>query len=410
MEQKTPAEIILIGGASVLINYGFRQKTYDIDAIIRASSSMKEAINKVGDKLNLPNGWINSDFTRTTSYSPKLVEHSKYYKTFSNVLQIRTVSAEYLVAMKLMSGRVYKNDLSDVAGIVSEQRKMGEPITIEKVKIAAEELYGDFENLPIDSKIFIQNLLNEKCIEKIYDELKETENENAEILLEHNNQTAEILNENNLAEVLNKARSQRNVTAFIMMCGLPGSGKTKMAKKLCIDYMQKGYELKDAKTLFPVQNIIDKYGVVLSKEDLLRKDIQKYDCSNSVAYISANDIRKELEDNHIYPDHDTIFKLAEIRIKIGLSQGAIVVFDASNIEKDVRKHYVDLAKEQNVKDIKLYVTNSVDNQANVPVQFFEELKNRLKNNQPSYDEGWSYIEEFHNEQIRELQSIEDWEL
>ena len=30
------AEIILIGGASVLINYGFREMTYDMDAIINA--------------------------------------------------------------------------------------------------------------------------------------------------------------------------------------------------------------------------------------------------------------------------------------------------------------------------------------------------------------------------------------
>lgn len=36
---KMPAEIILIGGASVLVNYGFREMTYDVDAIIWASSS-----------------------------------------------------------------------------------------------------------------------------------------------------------------------------------------------------------------------------------------------------------------------------------------------------------------------------------------------------------------------------------
>jgi hypothetical protein len=35
---KTPAELILIGGAAVLANYGFREMTYDIDAIIQASS------------------------------------------------------------------------------------------------------------------------------------------------------------------------------------------------------------------------------------------------------------------------------------------------------------------------------------------------------------------------------------
>ena len=106
---KMPAEIILIGGASVLINYGFREMTYDMDAIIQASSSMKDAINSVGDRMGLPNGWLNTDFMKTTSYTPKLIQYSKYYKTFSNVLRIRTVSAEYLVVMKLMAGRLSAN-------------------------------------------------------------------------------------------------------------------------------------------------------------------------------------------------------------------------------------------------------------------------------------------------------------
>lgn len=61
-----PADIILIGGASVVINYGFREMTYDMDAVINAASSMKDAINHVGDKFNLPNGWLNTDFMKTT--------------------------------------------------------------------------------------------------------------------------------------------------------------------------------------------------------------------------------------------------------------------------------------------------------------------------------------------------------
>ena len=64
-------------------------------------------------------GWINTDFMKTTSYTPNLVQYSRYYKTFSNILQIRTISAEYLVAMKLMSYREYKNDKSDIVGVLS---------------------------------------------------------------------------------------------------------------------------------------------------------------------------------------------------------------------------------------------------------------------------------------------------
>lgn len=67
---KMPAEIILVGGAAILANYGFREMTYDIDAVITASSAMKEAVNAVGDKFLLPNCWLNADFKNSNSYSP----------------------------------------------------------------------------------------------------------------------------------------------------------------------------------------------------------------------------------------------------------------------------------------------------------------------------------------------------
>ena len=119
-----PAELILVGSAAVLSNYGFREMTADVDAVIHAASSMKDAINHVGDRFHLPNGWLNSDFMRTVSYSPKLNEFSVYYKTFYRILTVRTVSAEYLIAMKLCSGRKYKNDFSDVIGILAEHKIM----------------------------------------------------------------------------------------------------------------------------------------------------------------------------------------------------------------------------------------------------------------------------------------------
>ncbi len=74
-----PAEIILIGGASVVINYGFREMTYDVDAIINAASTMKDAISAVEDRFGLPNGWLlNTDFMMTSSYTPKITQFSTY--------------------------------------------------------------------------------------------------------------------------------------------------------------------------------------------------------------------------------------------------------------------------------------------------------------------------------------------
>lgn len=99
----------------------------------KASSVMKEAINAVGDRLELPNGWLNTDFKNTSSFSPKLIQYSKHYRTYSGVLNIRTINAEYLIAMKLMSGRRYKKDLSDIVGILNEQKRIEKPLIIIKL-------------------------------------------------------------------------------------------------------------------------------------------------------------------------------------------------------------------------------------------------------------------------------------
>lgn len=206
---KMPAEIILIGGASVLINYGFREMTYDMDAIIQASSSMKDAINSVGDRMGLPNGWLNTDFMKTTSYTPKLIQYSKYYKTFSNVLRIRTVSAEYLVVMKLMAGRQYKNDLSDVVGILLEQEKLQQQICLEDIKKAAEKLYGGYDKLSEESRTFIETVYQNPDLTQLYEKVREDEKTNKDILIEFEDNYPDVLNGDNLTDILKAARAKK---------------------------------------------------------------------------------------------------------------------------------------------------------------------------------------------------------
>lgn len=177
------AEIILVGGAAVLANYDFRDMTTDVDALIQATSSMKDAINMVGDKYNLPNGWLNADFTRTASFSMKLVQHSQYYRTFSNVLQVRTVNAEYLVAMKLMSGRQYKHDLSDVIGILAEHLEKGTPLTLADIERAVTEFYGAWERLPTTSQSFIRSAMEHPNLRQVYGQINRSEQEAKSILV-----------------------------------------------------------------------------------------------------------------------------------------------------------------------------------------------------------------------------------
>lgn len=197
-----PAEIILVGGASILANYGFREMTYDIDAVIQAASTMKEAINRVGDAMDLPNGWLNSDFKKTKSYSPKLAAYSVYYKTFANILTVRTISAEYLVAMKLMSGRQYKHDVSDIAGILKEQKEMGKELTFARIDEAVHALYGGWNNLPSNAKSLILSLLDSKNLEMIYAVYKEEERENRSLLIDFEEDYPEVASEDNIEDIL----------------------------------------------------------------------------------------------------------------------------------------------------------------------------------------------------------------
>lgn len=204
--RKMRAEIIIIGGGAVLAEYGFRELTYDIDCIIEASSSMKDAINKVGDELNLENGWLNSDFTMTNSYSPKLSEYSKFYKTFGYVLDVRVITREYLVAMKLMSFREYKHDISDIIGILAEEQKNGTPITFEEIKKAVVDLYGSWEKVSDKARSIVTEIITKENFSDLYQDTITEEADNFDYLKGIEEKHTNALNSENVSDILERRK------------------------------------------------------------------------------------------------------------------------------------------------------------------------------------------------------------
>ena len=204
-----PAELVLIGGASVLINYGFREMTTDIDAIIQSASTMKEAIDHVADKFSLPRGWLNDDFKRTDSYSTKLIQYSEYYKTYYGVLTVRTISGKYLIAMKLRSGRQYKNDLSDILGILAAHEKAKKPLTIQMIKDAVIDLYGSWNEIPEYAQKFINDAMKEGNYAGILSEIKESEKDNKSALLEFEERYPGKTNKDNVNNIINMLKNKK---------------------------------------------------------------------------------------------------------------------------------------------------------------------------------------------------------
>ena len=227
-----PAEIILIGGASVLVNYGFRDMTTDIDAVIQAASVMKDVISRVGDRYELPAGWLNQNFIQTDSYSPKLSQFSEYYRTYSNVLTIRTIAAEYLIAMKLRSGRQYKSDLSDVLGILAEHEKNGKTITMERIQKAVSDLYGEWAALPEASRSFISNVMQDGRFSELYAETVVGEKETKELLIGFEAAYPGVTKEGNVNEIAeNLQRKTDRASVLAQLRGIKTAAEQQQTSK-----------------------------------------------------------------------------------------------------------------------------------------------------------------------------------
>ena len=205
--RKTPAEIVIIGGAAIVTQYGFRASTTDIDAIIVALSVMKDAINIVGDRNGLPTGWINQDFKKTSSYSPRILEYSKHYKTFANILEVRILPSEYNVAMKLASLREYKYDMSDVVGIIHADK-----MTRESIDKAVDDLYGGYEKLSHqeDAVKLLDSIFATENLDELFDRTRSNEARNHVILKQLDKENPQLLKQGNIADVLEAARKKMN--------------------------------------------------------------------------------------------------------------------------------------------------------------------------------------------------------
>ena len=176
--KKFSYELIIVGGASILLNYSFRMSTIDIDCLDVNDALMNEIINEITNKYQLPNGWINTDFTKTNSYTPKLIQYSSFYKSYSNgALVVRTIKDEYLIAMKMVAARKYKHDYSDIYGIIKENKAL----TFDKIKTSIINLYGNANVVSEEMMSFVEKLFSDSSL--IYSDIEKQETETKETLL-----------------------------------------------------------------------------------------------------------------------------------------------------------------------------------------------------------------------------------
>ena len=110
-----------------------------------------------------------------------------------------------------MSGRQYKNDLSDIVGVLIEQEDRNEPLSFDVIKKAIVNLYDSYERIPDISRAFIEAVYKKEDLREYYKQCRELEQENKDILLGFQENYPGELNSDNLAEVLRAAKAKKKI-------------------------------------------------------------------------------------------------------------------------------------------------------------------------------------------------------
>lgn len=121
-------ELCLFGGASLMLAYGARDTTKDLDVVARPSDVTLRLAQAVASELGLDGSWLNDGVRQFVSdlgtFAP--LEIHDLEATARRRLHITRPSASYLLAMKCLAARSplpgYDGDVADIRFLV---QKMG---------------------------------------------------------------------------------------------------------------------------------------------------------------------------------------------------------------------------------------------------------------------------------------------
>ena len=111
-KQNLKGEILLFGGAAMVLVFNARAATKDVDAIFRPKKEIYAISKKIAVKHHLAEGWLNDSvkgFVTSDSFQQNLF--IRY-----NHLSVYTPEPEYLLAMKCISLRIgmESSDIDDI--------------------------------------------------------------------------------------------------------------------------------------------------------------------------------------------------------------------------------------------------------------------------------------------------------
>ena len=147
-------EICIVGGAAMVLAFGNRASTRDIDALVMAPASVRAAAARVAEANGLPANWLNDGAKGFASGLPIEV---KELLRFSN-LRIVAPPPAYILAMKCITARVGldEHDKEDALFLI---RLLG--LRDSRAVLGLVSQYYEAERIPAKTRFFVQELCDE---------------------------------------------------------------------------------------------------------------------------------------------------------------------------------------------------------------------------------------------------------
>lgn len=124
------------------------------------------------------------------------------------------MKAQFLIAMKMVSAREYRNDISDIVGILAYMKKNNEDISIEIIDKAINYLYGNSEGL-IKKEVYdrVKNYINlsEEELDKEYVRLSQIENETKQELVAVELKYPGVVTEDSIDNVIKNLKKRQKM-------------------------------------------------------------------------------------------------------------------------------------------------------------------------------------------------------
>ncbi|MGA1823908.1 MAG: DUF6036 family nucleotidyltransferase [bacterium] len=110
-------EILLFGGAAMVLAFNARPSTKDVDAIFRPKNEIYSISHEIAKRNRLPEGWLNDSVKGFLERNPL---KQNLFIRFEN-LSVYIPEPEYLLAMKCISMRIgiESTDIDDIKFLIT---------------------------------------------------------------------------------------------------------------------------------------------------------------------------------------------------------------------------------------------------------------------------------------------------